>query len=196
MAAMGKTRGILSALLFLSGLWAQAGDTQTDIQAVHHRFRLELGDQHAQVAMRVSGLGRDRLTFRMPAWKPGSYRILDFGKKVSDLTAEDARGRKLQVTEAEGPSWSVVTGGLTELTIRYRLPLKGKGAGARHSVEIPAGKREDKDKQEPKRMVYNVAYVFEGPATWMYLPGRLDVEQRVTFELPDGWNVASGMKTT
>ncbi|MHC4079547.1 MAG: M61 family metallopeptidase, partial [Planctomycetota bacterium] len=180
----GLVCGLLSGLV--SGLVAQT----TDIQAIHHRFQLEPGDQHVSVAMQVSGLRRDRLTFRMPAWRPGSYRILNFGRAIKNVTAEAADGRKLQVTAGAGPSWSLATTGQKQVTIHYQLPLKA-GAGARRSIEVPVTGEE-----APKQVVYHDAYVFQGPSTWMYVVGRLHVEHRVTFELPEGWDVATGMKTT
>ncbi len=191
MVPMRPARGLPWCLLLLSGLAAQSADKQaTDIQSVHHRFQLELGNHHVTVAIRVSGLSRDRLTVRMPAWRPGSYRIMNFGRAVQNVTATDVSGRKLQVIRGEGPSWSVETTDQQEVTIQYQLPLK-VGAGKRQGVAVPV-----EGQKEPKQVVYHDAYVFQGPSTWMYVPGRLDVEQRVTFRLPKGWNVATAMKPT
>jgi len=181
----------MSPVALIPGLAAQPAHTQsTDIQAVHHQFQLELGNHHVTVTMRVSGLQRDRLTVRMPAWRPGSYRILNFGRAVKDVTATAGNGQRLQVTEGEGPSWSVATTGQQEVAIRYQLPMK-VGAGSRRSVKVPV-----EGQKEPSQVVYHDAYVFQGPSTWMYVPGRLDVEQQVTFKLPEGWDIATAMKPT
>jgi predicted metalloprotease with PDZ domain len=192
MDAMRTALRLLSLWSLLTcGLAAQAARPQSgDIQSVHHQFQLESGNQHVTVAMRVCGLKRDRLTVRMPAWRPGSYQIQDFGKAVRDVTATDASGRKLQVTEGEGPSWSVETTGKQDVSIHYQLPLK-VGAGPRRGVPVPVA-----GQKKPEQVVYHEAYVFQGPSTWMYVPQRLDVEQQVTFKLPAGWDVATPMTPT
>jgi len=126
----------------------------------------------------------------MPAWRPGAYRIQDFGRAVRNVTATDTKGRNLQVSAGEGPTWSVQTTGCEEVEIRYHLPL-AVGAGPRRSVAVPAAEQETR-----KQVLYHHAYAFEGQATWMYVPGRLDVAQHVSFELPESWHVASSMRPT
>ena len=71
----------LAALLASACLSASSQAQTQDIRRIHHEFRLTLGDQHVQITMRVEGLKRDRLTVAMPAWKPGSYRMIHFGKQ-------------------------------------------------------------------------------------------------------------------
>lgn len=45
--------------------------------------------------------------FRMPEMIPGTYRILDFGRYVSDLNAFDASGNELPVTRIDTNSWQI-----------------------------------------------------------------------------------------
>lgn len=189
MGGMRTATGFPWLLLLASGLAAQS-----DITAVHHQLRLELGNHHVTVTMRVSGLSRQRLTIRMPAWQPGCQRMQDFGQAVGNLTAADASGKSLSVTQGKGPSWSVETAGHQEVLVRYQLPL-GIGAGPRRSVAVPADGRQGPGRG-PGHALYHDAYVFAGPSTWMYVQGCLDVEQKATFNLPAGWEVATAMRST
>jgi predicted metalloprotease with PDZ domain len=63
------------------------------------------------VALRCEGLTGESLDFKMPAWSPGYYRIMDYAKNVVGFTAADGRGKPLAWEKTAKNTWRVKTGG-------------------------------------------------------------------------------------
>ena len=71
------------------------------------------------------------------------------------------------------------------LVIDYELRLRRNGIGPRLRVETGDGVAR-----------VHRAYLFQGPETWLYVHGQLGVPHAVTFELPEDWEIATGMART
>ena len=75
----------------------------------------------------------------MPAWKPGSYTIRDFGGNLTQLAAETAAGEALETETIDANSWRVTTAGASEVVVRYTLktrPRTGFGSSSLRMMAI------------------------------------------------------------
>ncbi len=162
-----------------------AGQASRDVSGVHHTLSFDHGMPTAHVEMRVEGIDRERLEVAMPIWKPGSYRVLNFARHIESISAVDGEGKDLSVTKTGESSWAMPTAAINTVTISYELDMSRRGIGRQKRLEI-----------EGRTTRQYPAYLLEGPQTWLYVPGRLDVEHRASFDLPAGWGVATGMRPT
>lgn len=61
-------------------------------------------------AFRVDGLRGEFQDFKMPAWHPGYYRMIDDAKNVASPRVRDNAGRTLPWEHVTKNAWRVVTG--------------------------------------------------------------------------------------
>jgi predicted metalloprotease with PDZ domain len=71
------------------------------------------------VVFRAAGLKGDFQDFKMPAWTPGYYRIMDYAKSIKDFRAEDGAGRPLTFDKTAKNVWRVRTGRAGTAIISY-----------------------------------------------------------------------------
>jgi len=71
------------------------------------------------VVFRCKGMEGDTLDFRMPAWTPGYYRIMDYAKNVLNFHAEDGEGNPLAWKKTAKNNWQVVCGKSAVITVSY-----------------------------------------------------------------------------
>jgi predicted metalloprotease with PDZ domain len=76
-------------------------------------------DHTFHVTMRTEGLDGEIADFKMPAWTPGFYRILDYAQYVSHFRARDAAGHELGWEKTTANTWRVATGGAPSITLDY-----------------------------------------------------------------------------
>src|SRR5512137_1490209 len=62
------------------------------------------------VVFRADGLKGEAHEFKMPAWTPGYYRIMDYARNVKDFRAEDGAGVPLTWEKTAKNTWRVRTG--------------------------------------------------------------------------------------
>ncbi|MFD2556631.1 M61 family metallopeptidase [Sphingobacterium tabacisoli] len=61
------------------------------------------------------------LDLGIPAWTPGYYQVLDFGKQVSDFRATDDKGRALQWQKTTQNSWRVAVDSAATVHVYYKI---------------------------------------------------------------------------
>ena len=71
------------------------------------------------VVVRADGLKGETQNFKMPAWTPGYYRIMDYAKFVKDFRAEDGAGRPLAWEKTAKNTWRVRTGKAATVVVSY-----------------------------------------------------------------------------
>ena len=71
------------------------------------------------VVFRADGLRGETQEFKMPAWTPGYYRIMDYARNVKDFRAEDGAGRPLPWEKTAKNAWRVRTGGAPSVVASY-----------------------------------------------------------------------------
>lgn len=103
-----------SAFLFSSGAWAQAAPVSYDVSfpnAAHHE---------AEISVTFREIGDGPLTVRMSRASPGRYALHEFAKNVYGLSAVDAAGQALSVSQDDPYSWAIEGHG-GEVTVTYTL---------------------------------------------------------------------------
>ncbi len=71
------------------------------------------------VVFRVDGLKGETQDFKMPAWTPGYYRIMDYAKNVMDFKAVDGAGRPLPWEKTAKNIWRVRSGKAASVVVSY-----------------------------------------------------------------------------
>jgi predicted metalloprotease with PDZ domain len=71
------------------------------------------------VVFRADGLKGESQDFKMPAWTPGYYRIMDYAKNVKDFRAQDGAGRPLAWEKTAKNTWRVRAGGAAAVVVSY-----------------------------------------------------------------------------
>jgi predicted metalloprotease with PDZ domain len=163
----------LSAPLLLAAAFCAApapAQTPFDLTEVAWTMHADPGGGLLKMEMRLTPLHqRERLVLRMPLWRPGSYRYAQYQQKLSALTATDQSGAAREILPCDDRTWQVDTAGATELTVTYDLAVENVAdAGA-----TPAIMR-------------------HGPATFLFVEEALNLPHTLRFDLPAGWNHASG----
>src|ERR1700712_4950324 len=59
--------------------------------------------------------------FRIPAWCPGFYFLLDYDKKIKDFKAVDDKGQALEFSTPERREWDVKNPAEAPITISYKV---------------------------------------------------------------------------
>ncbi|MBN1360732.1 MAG: M61 family metallopeptidase [Sedimentisphaerales bacterium] len=71
------------------------------------------------VVLRCEGLKGATQDFKMPAWTPGYYQIMDHARNVVNFRAEDGQGRSLAWTKTAKNTWRVRSDGAPVIVVSY-----------------------------------------------------------------------------
>jgi predicted metalloprotease with PDZ domain len=71
------------------------------------------------VVFRCEGLKGETQDFKMPAWTPGYYLIMDYAKNVVNFRAEDGAGKELSWEKTAKNTWRVKSGKSTAINVSY-----------------------------------------------------------------------------
>ena len=117
----------------------------------------------------------------IPNWAPGAYRLMDSWQNIRDVGAVSAAGDPLPVRQDSPISWVIDPHGAARITVRYS-----------------AGLRDADQWRRPNNRWFlrSTSGVVDGPRTFMYLDGWKQAPARVTFQMPRGWRVATGLVPT
>ena len=74
------------------------------------------------VVLRVDGLSGEFRDFKMPAWHPGYYRLIDYASNVSNFRAVGGDNRTLTWEKTTKNTWRVVTQNVPTVFISYDEP--------------------------------------------------------------------------
>ncbi len=77
------------------------------------------GNHIYHVEFTCKGLPGAEQDFRMPAWSPGYYGIMDFAKNVQNFHAEDGAGKELRWEKVSANGWRVHTGKAQVVKVAY-----------------------------------------------------------------------------
>src|SRR6267378_1972319 len=117
----------------------------------------------------------------IPNWAPGAYRLMDSWQNIRDVAAVSGAGDPLPVHQDSPISWVIDPQGNGRITVRYT-------AGLQDSLQW----------RRPNNRWFLRASsgVVDGPRTFMYLDGWKQAPARVTFLVPRGWRIATGLVPT
>jgi predicted metalloprotease with PDZ domain len=71
------------------------------------------------VIFRCQGLRGETCDFKMPAWTPGYYRIMDYAQNVLNFRAEDGAGNPLAWKKAAKNIWRIRSGDASSIKVSY-----------------------------------------------------------------------------
>ena len=128
------------------------------------------------VTAALHGITPDTLRFLFPVWAPGMYDVIDFGGKVSDMTARDDDGSAVEIVRVASSFYQVVDPP-AELLLSYTVDdYDGWGGGAWFGrSDIDAASR----------------FAFaNGPALFGYCEGYTRTPHTVSYIPPPGWDLA------
>lgn len=121
----------------------------------------------------------DTVRMASPVWAPGAYRVANFYRFVRNVRISDG-DRAVPVTREDSSTWrAVIHGG--SATVRYdiRYPDAAAAAGLGNYSFL----RSD-------------GALLSGAMTYLYVVGQKLAPVHVTFELPAGWRIATGLSPT
>lgn len=157
-------------------LWFVIGTAWASVSKVSILVQLPDPSQNAfTVEYTLQGIDSDTLTIAIPTWTPGWYQTMPFREGIRDMQAENERGEPLTVQSVDGDSWQIDTGGARTVRLRYRVLARDEGMGF---FGVAIGERH--------------AYI-NGAAAFVYEMDSPKAPHEVRFQLPVGWQVATGM---
>lgn len=71
------------------------------------------------VVFHTEGLKGDALDFKLPAWTPGYYRIMDYSKNLVNFRASDGADHALQWSKTAKNTWHVDSHNAAAITVSY-----------------------------------------------------------------------------
>ena len=149
--------------------------------AVDYTVTVKQGDRSAYFVELVIENAPNPARLVIPNWAPGAYRLMDSGKYVAEVRAFAAGGDTLPVTHDSGLSWLVDTRGAGRIAVRYRT---GLGNPPRWAAA------------DDRWFLRRTSGLIDGPRTFLYLEGATLAPSHVSFRLPAGWEVATGLVPT
>jgi len=114
----------------------------------------------------------------IPNWAPGAYVLMNSGDNIRAFAAVTSAGDSLPVRQDSPISWVVETKGQSPVTIRYTTGLEDSVAWRRPNN---------------RWFLRTTSGIVDGPRTFMYLDGWKQLPARVSFAVPTGWRVATGL---
>ncbi|HMS64269.1 MAG TPA: peptidase M61, partial [Ignavibacteria bacterium] len=164
---------IFAVFLFVtSNLYSQV--TQND----NYQFFIDLnkaGSETLDIELITPKINSEVAEYKLPSMVPGTYKIYDFGRFVSDLKAFDNTGNELQVNKKDINTWEI-----SSANNLYRLTYKiddtfGDTSGV--SIFEPAGTSIDKD----------TVFVFNNHGFFGYFNEYLGNDYKLNFRKPSGF---------
>ncbi len=117
--------------------------------------------------------GRDTFLVSLPVWSPGSYEIMDYARYVHGFAAT-ADGRPL-FWDKEAPStWRIATAGASRVAVDFETDPD--------SIAL------ELSRIEPGFAWFNGTNLFPYPDG-----GSFDFPSEVVLDVPDGWQIATGL---
>lgn len=111
--------------------------------------------------------------FRIPAWRPGRYRIENYTRNVLQFAAADGAGTALAFRKLDKDTWEVRHGAVERIVVTYRYYANVLDAGSSYLDDREA---------------------YLNPVTMlMYLPGREHLPVSIGFSNPQDWRVVTAL---
>jgi predicted metalloprotease with PDZ domain len=167
-ASMIRRLAVALALLALAPL-ARA---QESVPRLSVSYTVDVSEPEGgkiHVAMAIERNTEEEVTVAMPAWAPGAYRIVKYGKTVWNVAAQGKEGAKLAVVAVDEQTWRIRAGRAPTVTVSYDVTVERGRLNKDHCF-------------------------LAGPDTYLYVSGRKEAPSSVRFKLPSGWKVGTGLE--
>jgi len=129
------------------------------------------------VALEITNPPR-RTRLVIPNWAPGAYRLMDSWQNIRDVVALNVAGDSLHIQQDSPISWVIEPKGAARIMVRYT-----------------AGLRDSDQWRRPNNRWFlrSSSGVVDGPRTFMYLDGLKQAPALLTFQVPAGLPIATGL---
>lgn len=129
------------------------------------------------VTTTISGVNQPRLELGIPNWTPGYYLTADFARNISRLVFTDQNGRRLSHRKSHDSIWTLDTRGASSVKIEFDY------AAAQLDLN--------------QSLVSPTYAILNGINFFFYVRNHtLDIPETVTYKLPAGWSIATGLTPT
>ncbi len=116
-------------LVFCVAIFSATSFTLAEKAEVSMTFTVSMEEpntHHYHVVFCCEGIKNENIDFKMSAWTPGYYRIMDFAENVSEFRAEDANGKELSWEKTAKNTWQVKSNDAESITISYNVYAFGR----------------------------------------------------------------------
>ena len=123
---------------------------------------------HVEAELAAAG---DTTYVSLPAWTPGHYELENYARFVRDFRASGDEGNELRWDKLDADTWRIVSEGTTKVRVAFGFladTLNLSGSLLKEDFGF-----------------------FNGTNLFVYPEGRYDFPARVSFDLPEGWTVAT-----
>lgn len=132
--------------------------------------------QLVEVEMTVDGYTGAAVDLSLPAWTPGFYHIEDYARFVRKFQAVGPEGQRLPVGKQDKDTWRVGLGGSSAFTVRFEYRADTLDLNQSYVTEKWA--------------------VLNGTTLFPFVEDRYDLPATVRLDLPEGWQVVTGLRPT
>jgi predicted metalloprotease with PDZ domain len=110
---------VLTAFIFLATINQTLYAQQTTASLSFTVSMNQPSLQRYHVVFRCEGIKKDTVEFKMPAWMPGYYQLLDYADKVENFNAATNSGKELRWEKSSKNGWKVQTGKSASFILSY-----------------------------------------------------------------------------
>lgn len=129
------------------------------------------------VTTTITDVKQAQLEVGVPNWTPGYYTTEDFARNISRLTFTDQTGRAIDHRKFHDSLWTLSTTGASVVQIDFDYTA--------NQLDLN------------KSLITQTYAILNGTNFFFYVKGHtLDTPETVTFKLPAGWRVATGLTPT
>nr|WP_309685843.1 PDZ domain-containing protein [Armatimonas sp.] len=133
----------------------------------------EVSQKRYRIQVQAEGLRRDTITFQLPAWTPGWYVLRSNEGNLSNFSARGPSQKPLRLQQTDVRTWTVTTEGASRVTFSYDVRASDTDFGF----------------FEP--YLDSEHGFVPGPATLAYIAESKESPCTITYQVPEGWKVAS-----
>lgn len=91
------------------------------LQAQELNFEVDLRSYQYDLTLTTSAPTEPYLDLEIPAWSPGYYQVMDFGKNFHDFHAYNEYGDTLRWIKFGHNTWRIYTSNTKELKVKYKV---------------------------------------------------------------------------
>ncbi len=153
-------------------------------QNENYQFFIDLNNaqnDQLEIELITPQISEDRVLYKFPAMVPGTYKVYDFGRFISELKAFDASGNELPVSKNDVNTWEITDAGKL-----YKITYKADdtfGDTSGVSIFEPVGTSIQKD----------TIFVFNNHGFFGYLDGYIENDYILNFTKPAGFFGATSL---
>jgi len=163
---------VRALVVFVSLLFTNVAMAAENVQ---YQIDVDQPQHHsANVTVLFPSPGIGDFDVKLPAWRPGRYRMLPLANGISQVEARDSSGNLLQTRQLDGNTWRVQVLEPKPVEFTYRLYANELGRRTRHIDSTHA--------------------YLDAVATLVYSPRFRATPVTVELNVPHGWRSVSGLE--